>query len=84
MLLNIFCFFLSVQTWRQKLRGCRDEFVQYGFTKVTEKGVAKVQCISFNSILANKSLRPFKLLSHVNNVHGKVGTEDEIKRREHF
>ena len=37
--------------------------------------------MSCNSVLANERLRPFKLLTHFNNVHGRVGTEEEMKRK---
>ena len=35
--------------------------------------------INCNSILANESLRPFKLKTHFNNIHGGKGTEEEMK-----
>lgn len=54
-----------------KKRKWSDEYVQYGFTCITERdGSQRPQCMICNAKLSNSSLAPAKLREHFLKLHG--------------
>lgn len=55
-----------------KKRKWSDEYVQYGFTCITERdGSQRPNCMICNAKLSNSSLAPAKLREHFLKLHGK-------------
>ena len=54
-----------------KKRKWSENYVQYGFTCVTEcDGTQRPQCMLSNNLLSNSSLAPVQLRGHFAKVHG--------------
>ena len=69
-----------------KKRKWSENYVQYGFTCVTENdGTQRPQCMLCNNKLSNSSLAPAKLREHFAKVHGTgkyAGTtHDQFKQK---
>ena len=50
-------------------RKFRDDYIKCGSTSVLDSGEEKGQCVLCNKILGNHSLRPLKLMLHLEKVH---------------
>ena len=46
-----------------------DNYLDFGFTSITDKGVVKPQCVICHKILTAESLRPSKLRLHLKTEH---------------
>ena len=68
-----------------KKRKWSENYVQYGFTCVTESdGTQRPQCMLCNSKSSSSSLAPAKLREHFAKVHGTgkyAGTHDQFKQK---
>ncbi|XP_063872897.1 zinc finger BED domain-containing protein 5-like [Scylla paramamosain] len=52
-----------------KKRNYDDNYLDFGFTSITDKGVVKPQCVICHKILTVESLRPSKLRLHLETKH---------------
>lgn len=52
-----------------KKRNYDDNYLDFGFTSITDKGVVKPQCVICHKILTAESLRPSKLRLHLETKH---------------
>ncbi|XP_019202536.1 protein ZBED8-like [Oreochromis niloticus] len=67
----IFFFNILIHTMSGKRRKWSDEYVQYGFTCITERdGSERPICMICNAKLSNSSLAPAKLKEHFLKLHG--------------
>ncbi|CAI6369828.1 unnamed protein product [Macrosiphum euphorbiae] len=48
-----------------------DKYIGYGFTYINENGVDLPQCVICGNVLANASLKPNKLLRHLETNHNE-------------
>ncbi|XP_045109119.1 zinc finger BED domain-containing protein 5-like [Portunus trituberculatus] len=65
-----------------KKRNYDDNYLDFGFTSITDKGVVKPQCVICHKILTAESLRPSKLRLHLETKHPQhVGKEMSMKRQ---
>lgn len=61
-----------------KIKKYDESYVEYGFTYLRENNIDLLQCIICSMVLANASLKPNKLLRHLetNHVHYKNRNKD--------
>ena len=61
-----------------------DDYIKYGFTSALDSGEEKGQCVLCYKILGNHSLRPSKLMLHLEKVHPehKHKNAEFFKRKE--
>lgn len=56
-----------------KKRCWSDDYVQYGFTCMSEKdGIQQLQCVLRYKIFSNCNLKPLKLSEHFKKLHAKM------------
>ena len=53
-----------------------DDYIQYGFTSLFDKGVVEDLCVLCMNVLRNDSLRPSKLKNHLEKIHPEHKTKD--------
>lgn len=68
-----------------KILNYDESYVEYGFTYLRENNIDLPQCIICSMVLANASLKPNKLLRHLetNHVHYKNRNKDFFLRKLH-
>ena len=52
-----------------KKRRYNDSYIEYGFTFIINNGEERPQCVIYNKVQSNDSLKPTKLKQHLHNVH---------------
>jgi len=69
---------------QKKERKYQDQYIQFGFTFIEEKGKHRPKCVICLEILASESMKPSKLKRHLETKHPQYSNKDEqfFKRHE--
>ena len=67
-----------------KCRKYREEYIQYGFTCLIINEAQHPQCVVCTEVLAHESLKPVKMLRHLNTKHPSLATKpaDFFRRKQ--
>ena len=72
--------FFTPQMTSTRKRIYQEEFLNYGFTQIEDKGIMKPQCVVCLIVLTAESFKKSQLKKHLNNLHPHLSS----KPREYF
>ena len=61
-----------------KKRRYNYSYIEYGFTCIINNGEKRPQCVIYNKVLSNDSLKPTKLKQHLHNVNQQHKDKSKI------